>query len=192
MKDPYEVLGVPHGASEDTIKKAYRDLARKYHPDNYANNPLADLAQEKMKEINEAYDILMKGGSSAAGSSAGRSTGTYGGSGLFAQVRSMIQMGDLDGAEAKLNAISTHNAEWYFLRGVIAQRRGWMDEAAQNFRIAANMDPGNAEYRTAAQNAGSGGAYTYRQQQYSSDGSDECCNLCSTLLCLNCLCNCCR
>ena len=63
MKDPYEVLGIPHGASEETIKKAYRDLARKYHPDNYANNPLADLAQEKMKEINEAYDSLMKGGS---------------------------------------------------------------------------------------------------------------------------------
>ena len=56
MKDPYEVLGVPHGASEDEIKKAYRELARKYHPDNYANNPLADLAQEKMKEINEAYE----------------------------------------------------------------------------------------------------------------------------------------
>ena len=46
MKDPYEVLGVPHGASEDEIV-AYRELARKYHPDNYANNPLADLAQKK-------------------------------------------------------------------------------------------------------------------------------------------------
>ena len=61
MKDPYEVLGVPHGASDEEIKKAYRELARKYHPDNYANNPLADLAQEKMKEINEAYDTLTKG-----------------------------------------------------------------------------------------------------------------------------------
>ena len=71
MKDPYEVLGVPHGASEDEIKKAYRELARKYHPDNYANNPLADLAQEKMKEINEAYATLMKGAVSLRSAAAG-------------------------------------------------------------------------------------------------------------------------
>ena len=72
MKDPYEVLGVPHGASQEQIKKAYRDLARKYHPDNYTDNPLADLAQEKMKEINEAYDTLTKGGGAAQSSGSSR------------------------------------------------------------------------------------------------------------------------
>ena len=194
MRDPYEVLGVPYGASEDTIKKAYRDLARKYHPDNYANNPLADLAQEKMKEINEAYDALMKGGASAEGASQSRSQdGSQSGSNAeFALVRRMIQQGDLDGAEARLNAMATHNAEWYYLRGVIAQRRGWMDEAAQNFRIAANMEPNNFEYRSAAQSAGGTGAYTYRQQRYDSDPSDDLCNCCTTLMCLNCLCDCCH
>ena len=60
MKDPYSVLGVSQSASDDEIKKAYRELARKYHPDNYQNNPLADLAEEKMKEINEAYDAITK------------------------------------------------------------------------------------------------------------------------------------
>ena len=137
MKDPYEVLGVPHGASEDEIKKAYRELARKYHPDNYANNPLADLAQEKMKEINEAYATLMKGGrqQADAGSTGGQRSSAGSTSSPLYEIRRRIQLGDLDGAEAGLNAVSARTAEWYYLRGVIAQRRGWMDEAAQNFRI---------------------------------------------------------
>ena len=189
MKDPYEVLGVPHGASEEEIKKAYRELARKYHPDNYENNPLADLAEEKMKEINEAYDTLTRGAPASSGSTSS-SRGTSGGSAEFAQVRMLIQRGQLDRAEAMLDGFSTHSAEWYYLRGVIAQRRGWMDEAAQNFRIAVSMDPSNMEYRSAANSAG-GGYQPYRQQGGGTD-SDDCMNLCGTMLCLNCLCNGCR
>ena len=157
MKDPYEVLGVPKGASQDEIKKAYRELARKYHPDHYAGNPLADLAEEKMKEINEAYAVLTKdggtGGTSTAGSygSAGYS-GPSGGSAEFAEVRRRIQAGDLEGAERILDGVGGRTAQWYYLRGVIAQRRGWMDEAAQNFRIAVQMEPGNPEYATVSRN----------------------------------------
>ena len=57
--DPYKVLGVTPQTSDDDVKRAYRELARKYHPDNYVNNPLADLAEARMKEINEAYDTIM-------------------------------------------------------------------------------------------------------------------------------------
>ena len=60
MRDPYEVLGVPRGASQEEIKKRYRELTKKYHPDKYAGNELADLAQEKMKAINEAYDAILR------------------------------------------------------------------------------------------------------------------------------------
>ena len=60
IHDPYKVLGVSRDASDDEIKKAYRELARKYHPDNYAGNPLADLVEEKMKEINEAYEMIRR------------------------------------------------------------------------------------------------------------------------------------
>ena len=196
MKDPYEVLGVPKGASQDEIKKAYRELARKYHPDHYAGNPLADLAEEKMKEINEAYAVLTKdggaGGTSTAGSygSTGYS-GPSGGSAEFAEVRRRIQAGDLEGAERILDGIGGRTAQWYSLRGVIAQRRGWMDEAAQNFRIAVQMEPGNPEYAAALNRTGTG-AYTYRQQEYGGTDDNKLCNLCGSMLCLNCLCNSCR
>ena len=59
MSDPYKVLGVSPTATDDEVKAAYRELAKKYHPDNYANSPLEDLATEKMKEVNEAYDQVM-------------------------------------------------------------------------------------------------------------------------------------
>ena len=67
--DPYKVLGVTPQTSDDDVKRAYRELARKYHPDNYINNPLADLAEARMKEINEAYDMIMneRAGKSAGG-----------------------------------------------------------------------------------------------------------------------------
>ena len=144
-----------------------------------------------MKEINEAYDTLMKGGSASA-SSASASYQGQSSAGELNEVRELIRQGRLDAAEARLDGIATHNAEWYYLRGVIAQRRGWMDEAAQNFRIACNMDPGNYEYRNAANAASGGGAYTYRQREYGSSQGDDLCGLCSTLMCLNCLCDCCR
>ena len=192
MKDPYEVLGVPHGASDEQIKKAYRDLARKYHPDNYVNNPLADLAQEKMKEINEAYDMLTKGGSSYGSHRSTYHNAGASGSADFQAVRRLIMLGNLAQAASQLDGIATHHAEWYYLRGMIAQRRGWMDEAAQNYRIAVNMDPTNTEYRNAMSSVS--GGYTYRQQTYGGgyDQRDDCSDLCTTLLCLHCLCDCCH
>ena len=81
MNDPYKTLGVSPDATDEEIKKAYRDLARKYHPDNYTNSPLADLAQEKMKEINEAYDQIQKQRNSGGGAYGGSYSYTGTGSG---------------------------------------------------------------------------------------------------------------
>ena len=110
MRDPYSVLGVKPDASDQEIKKAYRELARKYHPDNYVDNPLADLAEEKMKEVNEAYEAIQKqrsggGGGGYSQSSSSSSGGyqygyqqqSYGGTNnpTFNRVRNLINMGDL-------------------------------------------------------------------------------------------------
>ena len=200
MKDPYEVLGVPRTASESEIKRAYRDLVKKYHPDNYADNPLADLASEKMKEINEAYDAITKNQTSAGADSyyGAQNSGyqSYSGyssanSGSYQQVRSFINYNQLDQAEAVLNGIPNRDAEWYYLKGQIAYRKGWLDEARQNFQTAAAMNPSNAEYQRGLRNVS--GSYTpYRQTNYQNSDLNDACNLCNALLCLNCLCGGCR
>lgn len=203
MRDPYEVLGVSPDAGDNEIKKAYRELARKYHPDNYQNNPLADLAEEKMKEINEAYDAITRvrsGGSGYSGGNASQSqSGGYGyggsayqqqrtGSGVFAQARQAVTRGDLEGAERLLQGAS-RNGEWYFLMGSIAYRRGWLDEARQNYQIAVQMDPGNMEYRQALGMMQRGG---YGYQPDMAGGQCDGMDCCTAMMCMNCLCGGCR
>ena len=193
MRDPYEVLGVSPNASDDEIKRVYRDLARKYHPDNYVNNPLADLAEEKMKEINEAYDAITKsrsGGGYSGGSAAQSSGYGYGYSsgyqqqrqqsagGVFAQARQAISRDDLEGAERLLQGAS-RSGEWYFLMGSIAYRRGWLDEARQNYQIAVRMDPNNMEYRQALGMMQRGG-YGYQPGNMGGSCDADCC---TTYLC---------
>lgn len=190
MKDPYEVLGVSRGASDEEIKKAYRELVRKYHPDNYTNNPLADLAQEKMKEINEAYDAITKNGGSQSYQdyqSSYSSGSTYTGStAQFAAIRSAINAGNLAFAEQQLMAVANRTAEWYFLMGSVYYRKGWMDEARKNYQTACSMEPGNLEFRQALNHLQSGGQ-AYRAPAYNTGGMDTC-DCCSSLICADCCC----
>ena len=146
MNDPYRVLGVSPNATDDEVKEAYRSLAKKYHPDNYAGSPIADLASEKMKEVNEAYDQVtserkaarQRGSSSqnAGGQSASENYHQYWGGGYqtstgFGDVRSLIATGRIADAEQILNGVPTsgRNAEWFFLKGTVLYKRGWLDEA---------------------------------------------------------------
>ena len=200
MRDPYTVLGVSSNASDQEIKKAYRELARKYHPDNYVDNPLADLAEEKMKEINEAYEAIQKqrsggGGSYQSSSSSGGYQGgyqqqqQYSGNPTYARVRNLINMGDLNTAERLLDEVPQHGGEWYFLRGSIAYRRGWLDDAMQNYSLAVQMEPGNMEYRQAL-NMMQRGGQAYRP--YGSGGGIDSMDCCTALLCWQCLCGGCN
>ena len=172
MKDPYQILGVPETATDEEVKKAYLKLARKYHPDNYHDNPLADLAQEKMKEINAAYEQITKSRSGGQRSGYNAGYGGYSdrgswnsqsssGSSVLQQVRIAINSGNLSRAEALLANYDNHNAEWNFLKGAVCSRRGWMDEAKRYYTTACQMDPGNAEYEQALDYMENGPAGSY-------------------------------
>lgn len=190
MKDPYSVLGVSRNATDDEIKDAYRELARKYHPDNYADNPLSDLAGEKMKEINEAYDEIMNTRRSR-GKNAYNAGYESNASSSFPEVRSLINSGRLEQAQEVLDGVppQARNAEWYFLNGTVLYRRGWFDQAYTSFATACRMEPTNPEYRNALNNAQRQSGRQYNPYRSYGGGMDGC-DCCTNLLCADCCCEC--
>lgn len=186
MTDPYKVLGVSRNATDEEIKKAYRELARKYHPDNYVNNPLSDLVSEKMKEINEAYDEIQKQRASGSGG-----TGPH--TSDFARIRTMINSGNYSEADLTLNSIpqSERNAEWNYLKGCVLTKRGWYFDAQKYFETACYMAPQNAEYREALTRL-RGGAAGYNRGYRTDAGYGNCsvCDMCVGLMCADTVCDC--
>ena len=184
MNDPYGVLGVDRNASDEQVKSAYRELAKKYHPDNYVDNPLSDLATEKMQEINDAYDAIMNERRSNGSGSTSSSGSKY------PDVRNLITQNRLDEAIRILDQVnpSERTAEWYFLCGSVQYKRGRFDDAYTSFMTAHQMEPNNAEYRTAAEKISSrrGGFNPYNTRRVGSNCCD--CDCCTSLICADCCC----
>lgn len=200
MTDPYKTLGVSRDASDDDIKQAYRALARKYHPDKYRDSDLADVAEEKMKEINAAYDEIQRqraGGSSSSGntyydSGAGTGSGSYSGNSTYARIRVLINQGSILEAARLLAAVpvADRNAEWHFLQGCIQLRRGWTFDAQQSFDTACAMDPANGEYAQIRDQLRQRTQGFGRPTTGTSQSSCSGCDLCTGLLCADCCCEC--
>lgn len=206
MTDPYKVLGVSPNASDDEIKKAYRALARKYHPDKYRDSDLADLANEKMKEINAAYEevqAIRSGKKQAGGNGNGYGYG-YGAGGfhtqgsptgeaLYTDIRHLINNGAIERAYTLLQSVpeQKRGGEWHFLIGCTYVRMGRRVDACREFDIACGMEPHNAEYR-AARDRFDAHANAFRTRQTSTQTSCNCCHVCAAMACANMCCSCCK
>lgn len=201
--DPYRILGVGRNASNDEIKEAYRTLSRKYQSDNYSSSPLSDIAEKKMDELDRAYDAIMdeRYGDNAASygpsyNTSAQHNGYYGadndyGNSQYPDVRAQIRSGRIDDAETILDGIpkDIRNAEWYFLKGQVQQRRGWFDEAYKNYSTACSMEPQNREYTDAFNNLNNNASGGYRTSHEKGTGGSAC-DICSGLMCADCCCEC--
>jgi curved DNA-binding protein CbpA len=207
MMDAYKLLGVAPDATDEEIKQAYRALVRKYHPDKYAGTDLADMATEKMKEINAAYEQIQedrrRGGSNSQQSSAnGQSynsaynSGRQNGAFAFGRIRQHVNNGNLDDAYALLMGMpdGERGSEWHFLMGCVLLRRGQIIDAQNHLDTACRIDPYNAEYRTVrdrlrAQTAASAGGYRTMNSAPSGCACSTC-DICMTLACADLCCDC--
>lgn len=192
MNDPYAVLGISKNATDEEVKAAYRELAKKYHPDNYNDNPLSELAEEKMEEINAAYDKIMNERKRRKHSG----NQDYTANSSFPEIRSLINQNKLEEAQSLLDAVAveSRNAEWYFLNGSVLYKRGWYDNAYTCFSTAVRMEPNNAEYREAFNRMNNQRhVFTQSGNPYRSSGNmGGCsgCDVCQGLICADCCCEC--
>jgi cytochrome c-type biogenesis protein CcmH/NrfG len=184
MNNPYAILGVPAGASKEQINNAYRNLARQYS--EQGNTAALD-------ELNRAYDAVIM---TAAGSGSYNTYSPYEQAyqNDYSFIRSRISSGKYEDALTLLEGMpeSSRNAEWYYLKGVVYNRQGWLEQSAELFGRACSLDPSNREYKQAYDDAlyrQNGG---YKTKRSSSGGSDNCsfCKICTGLFCADTCCEC--
>ncbi len=221
MNDPYRVLGVERSASEEEIKKAYRKLSRKYHPDANMNNPNKEAAEAKFKEVQQAYEQVMK--EKTEGYSSGGAYGSNGNYGDFGgfwgfggnyngqsnrqndepsylrAAANYINNGYYTEALNALNGAEEKNAKWYYLSGMAHLGQGNNITALEHAKMAYQMEPNNMQYQMLVNRLQTGGTwYGQRQQPYGrpvSMGDDCCTKLCIAQLFCNLCCGggfCCR
>ena len=207
--DPYKILGVSPDASDEEIKKAYRRLAKEYHPDR---NPGDEAAAKKMQQINAAYEQIKnpnanKGYGNAGGYGGYSGYGGYGGYGGYSgyggygqqstqdqyrqAAEQYILFGRFREALNILQNITDRDARWYYLSALANDGIGNQVTALEHIRKAVSMEPDNMEYLQAL-NAIENGGHAYRQQAGSFRGFRMGGGLWQLCLCWICQIFCCR
>lgn len=214
MYDPYAVLGLSRNATDEQIKKAYRSLSRKYHPDANVNNPHKEQAEEKFKEIQQAYQQIMyekeRGASGSYGNAAyGQPGGStygdfFGGFGQAKRTREQdsestykraaenyIRSGHYREAFNVLNNMKDHDAYWHYLNAIVNSGIGNNVAAMESAQRALAMEPGNRQYQQLYANLQNGGSWYYGQRQSYGNPVGSGGNFCLKLCIANMICNLC-
>ena len=190
MLDPYSILGVSRDATDEEIKKAYRRLSRKYHPDANINNPNKAQAEEKFKEIQQAYDQIMKerefgtGAGNYGGFGGAQNSSTYQDEEAMRRqaAANYVQSGYYQEALNVLSSLGQRNGQWYYLSAMANMGIGNNVKALNDIREAVRLEPNNSQYRMLLQRMEGGGTW-YQEMQSpfggmpSQDG-DFCMKLC--------------
>ena len=200
MFDPYSVLGVTRDASDEEIKKAYRRLSRKYHPDANINNPDQEKAEEKFKQVQQAYEQIMKEREQGSSGSYGGFEGFSSNAGGYADEEAVrrqaaanyVQNGHYREAMNVLSSLSQRNGQWYYLSAMANMGLGNNMNALEHIREAVRLEPDNVQYRMMLNKMEGGGAWYQEMQNpfggMPSGGDDVCMKICLANLACNLCC----
>ena len=148
MADCYAVLGIARGASVQDVRRAYRELARRWHPDRFAEGPERLWAESNMIQINLAYEEAL-----SQCASHGKLDQLSPENEQLEDVRKLLGLGQLSAARQALMRVATRSAEWNYLFGAVLFRLGEVEKAVLYFGIATRQQPGNPQYQTAFESA---------------------------------------
>lgn len=202
--DPYKVLGVRPSATDEEVKKAYRNLSKKYHPDANVNNPNQDEYEEKFKEVQAAYTAIMD---QRQGKVPGGAEFWGNGYGQQGQAQSQTQSQDQQYMQAAvgyiqngyykeglnvLEQVQDRRGPWFYYSAYANYKMGNNAIALEHAKAACAFEPNNFYYALLLSQM-QGGEMRYQQRSYQYGGNPRsnqnmCAEACATMICINMCC----